>query len=257
MLLLLTTTLLVARITAQAGNPKITVTDQKGTKGGKLDLTFKITSTDTTLDKDQVHIVKASKDHKFSPSRFTVSLTVSGDKAIDGEATGDDLTCDDQGGYLIYYSRIPPPPGHGKPPGSFLLAIEECPPPRGDKNRPTQDPKITIKDQKTTQGASLTFEFTLESNDKVLSKDKVHMVKASEDHKTSPVRFTINLVQTDEKISGSAVADQVSCDDQGGYLIYYDQLPPPPGKRMRRQGPTPPPGGFVINVEGCSHQRRY
>ena len=241
------------------GYPTITVKNQKGEKGGSISFSFTVTKAESALDKDQIHIDKASKDHKFTNARFKVEL--SGDTStITGEASADSLTCDDQSGYIIFYQRIPPPPQQGPPPGSFMLEIEGCPPPEDDeRGPPAQDPKITVEqEQHTTKGATLTFTFKLESNDKTLTKDKVFMVKSSQDHKTSPVRFTLTYeVSSDSKtITGTTVADNITCDDQAGYLIYYDKLPPPPhhqtGMRFRRQ-PKPPPGGFVINVEGCSH----
>ena len=240
------------------GYPTITVSDQKGEKGGSVTFSFTVEKAESPLDKSQVHIDKASKDHKFTNARFTVQLSGDSDK-LTGEASADSLTCDDQSGYIIYYQRIPPPPSQGPPPGSFLLQVEGCPPPDGDDGPPAQDPKITVDQQQhTSKGATLTFTFKLETNDKTLTKDKVHMVKASQDHKTSPVRFTLTYeVSSDSKtITGTAVADNVTCDDQSGYLIYYDKLPPPPHHqpRMRfRRQPTPPPGGFMIDVDGCGH----
>jgi len=239
------------------GYPKITVKDQKGEKGGSISFSFTVDKSAAALDKDQIHIDKASKDHKFTNARFKVEL--SGDTSeITGEASADSLTCDDQSGYIIYYQRIPPPPKEGPPPGGFMLQIEGCPPPE-DNGPPAQDPIITVdQQQQTTKGGTLTFTFKLESNDKTLTKDKVHMVKSSQDHKMSPVRFTLTYeVSSDSKtISGTAVAANITCDDQSGYLIYYNKLPPPPHQetamRFRRQ-PKPPPGGFLINVQGCSH----
>jgi len=240
------------------GYPTITVKDQKGEKGGSVSFSFTVEKAESPLDKDQIHIDKASKDHKFTNARFKVQL--SGDSSkVTGEASADSLTCDDQSGYIIYYQRIPPPPQQGPPPGSFMLQVEGCAPPDDKDGPPKQDPKITVdKEQKTTKGATLTFTFKLETNDKTLTKDKVHMVKASQDHKTSPVRFTLTYeVSSDSKtITGTAVADNITCDDQSGYLIYYDKLPPPPHQptRMRfKRQPKPPPGGFLINVKGCSH----
>ena len=244
--------------------PSIIVEDQKAEKGGSIVVSFTIEKADKDLDKDQVHIAKASKDHKFTEARFKVQL--SGDSSkLTGEASADSLTCDDQSGYIIYYQRIPPPPQHGPPTGSFMLQVEGCPPlPHGDESPkrgpPAMDPKITVdQQQETTQEATLTFTFSLETEDKTLKQDKVYMVKASEDHKTSPVRFTLSYkVSSDNKtISGTAVAEDITCEDQGGYLIYYDKMPPPPPhhskRRHMRQQPGPPPGGFVIMVKGCSH----
>jgi hypothetical protein len=241
------------------GYPTITVKDQKGEKGGSVSFSFTVEKAESALNKNQIHIDKASKDHKFTNARFKVEL--SGDSSkVTGEASADSLTCDDQSGYIIYYQRIPPPPQHGPPPGSFLLQVEGCAPPDDDKKPPKQDPKITVdKEQKTKKGATLTFTFKLATHDKTLTKDKVHMVKASQDHKTSPVRFTLTYeVSSDSKtITGTAVADNITCDDQSGYLIYYDKLPPPSPHqpiRMRfKRQPRPPPGGFMINVQGCSH----
>lgn len=246
--------------------PKVTVKDQKGEKGGSIAIAFTIEKADKDLDMDQVHIVKATPDHKFSDTRFKVDL--SGDSSkITGEASADNLTCDDVSGYIVYYQRIPPPPRKGPPQGSFLLEIEGCPkpePPHMEKKRggpPKPDPMITVDETvEASKGETLTFSFSLESKDKTLEEDKVFMVKAGEDpKKTTPVRFTLSYeVSSDGKsISGSAVAEDVTCDDQGGYLIYYERMPPPPHRRqMRKKGkagpPKPPPGGFMIKVKGCS-----
>jgi len=236
-----------------------TLKDQKAEKGGSISFSFTVSSNELKLSQDKVHIAKASKDHHFTNARFKVELSGSTSE-LDGEGSADSLTCDDQSAYIVYYDKIPPPPTTGPPAGSFMLQVEGCPPPDEEHGPPAQDPKVTVSSQDTTKGANLTFTFKLETNDKTLTKDKVHMVKASQDHKFSPVRFTISLeVSSDSKsITGTAEADNVSCDDQSGYLVYYDKLPPhaherrQPHLRFKRQ-PRPPPGGFLISVKGCSH----
>ena len=223
-------------------SPTITVTDQKGEKGANLDVPFTIEKADKDLDKGQVRIAKASKDHKFTNARFKVVLSGDASK-LTGEATADSLTCDDQSGYIIYYQRIPPPPKQGPPPGSFMLEIEGCPPPEDDKRAPGY-PTIKVKNQKGEKGASISFSFTVTKSDADLDKDQVHIDKASKDHKFTAARFKVDLSGDTSKLTGEASADNLTCDDQGGYLIFYQRIPPPP-----KHGP--PAGSFLLNIKGC------
>ena len=69
MSIILLAVLLVGSVSAQAGYPTITVSDQTGEKGGSISFSFSIESSEIKLDQKMVHVDKASKDHKFTPAR--------------------------------------------------------------------------------------------------------------------------------------------------------------------------------------------
>merc|ERR1711939_1001944 len=96
---------------------------------------------------------------------------------------------------------------------------------------PPPGPTITITDQTAAKGGALSFTFTVESERNKLDASKVHLAKATEDHKFSDARFTVTAVaDSDKKLTATVTGSNLTCEDQAGYLAYYDKIPTPPSE---------------------------